>query len=101
MDPLSPRQRKALRGLAHSLDPVVQVGRGGLNDAVVDEIDRALSSHELIKVRLGGDRDERAMQAKTLGERTHAHLVTTIGRMAIFYRQSEEPEERSIQLPPA
>lgn len=101
MDPLSPRQRKALRGLAHGLDPVVQLGHEGLTEAVVSEVDRALSAHELIKVRLSGNRNVRATQAQTLAERTSAHLVTTIGRMAVFYRASEDPDKKRIRLPPA
>lgn len=101
MDPLSPRQRKALRGLAHALDPVVHLGHDGLTDAVVSEVDRSLSAHELIKVRLSGERSDRTAQARALAERANAHLVTTIGRMAVFYRPSEEADKKHIRLPPA
>ena len=49
------KDRRYLRGLAHGLSPVVIVGQRGLSDAVVRQVDGALTDHELIKVRLGGE----------------------------------------------
>ncbi len=95
---LTGAQRKTLRGLAHSLDPVVRLGQRGLTDAVVAEIDHALDSHELIKVKLGGDRDERRSTAEEIGPRVGAALVGTIGTVAIFYRRQRDPEKRRIRL---
>ncbi len=57
---LTPAQRKAQRAKAHALNPVVMIGNDGLTAAVRKEIDRALTSHGLIKIRvLGDDRDAR------------------------------------------
>ena len=56
---LTPRQRAGLKARAHALEPRVQVGQAGLSDAVVKEIDRALTAHELIKVKILADRDAR------------------------------------------
>lgn len=96
---LTGTQRKHLRGLAHGLDPVVHVGQKGLTAPVVDEIDRALEAHELIKVKLAGDRDERRAAAEAVAERTRSALAGTIGTMAILYRPHPEPEERRVRLP--
>ena len=95
---LTGSQRKKLRGLAHSLDPVVWVGQRGLTEAVVEEIDLALDSHELIKVKLEGDRDERREQAEEIAERLQAALAGTIGTVAILYRRHRDPEARKIRL---
>lgn len=100
MTALTSRQRSRLRSLAHRLDPGVYVGRQGVTDAVVKELDDALAARELIKVKLAGDRDERAGTAAALAERTGAGLAGTVGRMAILFRRHPDPEKRKIDLPP-
>lgn len=97
MSKLSGRQRKHLRGLAHDLDPVVHVGAKGLTDAVLDEVDLALESHELIKVRFL-DPDEKKPQAREIGERLDCAHVGTIGHVGIFFRPHPDPDERRIEL---
>lgn len=99
MSELTGKQRRWLRGRAHDLDPVVQLGAKGLTDAVVAEVDRSLEAHELIKVRLAGERDEREVTAATLADRTNAHAVGTIGKVAILYRPHPDPEERQVKPP--
>lgn len=95
---LSSKQRKYLKGLAHGLSPVVAVGKSSLTDGVVAETQKALESHELIKVRIDlDDGDTRRELAAGLSERTESNLVGTIGKIAILYRQrAEDPE---IRLP--
>lgn len=92
------KDRRYLRGLAHALNPVVIVGQRGLTDAVVRQVDGALTDHELIKVRLGGecpvDRDE---AAERLAERTGAEVAGHIGRVLILFRA--HPETPRIALP--
>ena len=94
---ISPRQKKYLRGLAHHLDPVVYVADKGLSDSVLAEIDRALTDHELIKVKLRTDRDERRKWATDIESRCSAQCVHSIGQVASFYRR--HPEKPIIQLP--
>ena len=80
-----------LKAQAHSLEPVVIVGNKGLTDEVVNEVDRALAAHELIKVRAPGlDRDEREEALKTLSERTGAVAVQHIGKVLVLYRKKPE-----------
>lgn len=99
MTGLTGQQRRHLRGLAHGLRPAVQVGQRGLTGAVAAEVDRALDRHELIKVKLAGDRDERRDLAEALAGRLEAHLVGTIGSMAILYRRHPDPDARKVDLP--
>lgn len=88
---LTPRERVSLKGRAHALEPVVQVGNAGLTDAVVAEAIRALVAHELIKVRVGGaDRHERATTITALCGRTDAALVQKVGKIVVLWRPREE-----------
>lgn len=85
--PLTSRQRATLKARAHALEPIVQVGHAGITDAVVNETDRALTVHGLIKVRVGGtDRDERAEAITTLCAKTDAAAVQRVGKIAVLWR---------------
>jgi len=95
---LSGAQRRHLRGLAHPLAPVVQVGKHGVSVAVTDATDVALYDHELIKVRLPQvERDARREMADALVHATGAHEVGVTGRVLVLYRQN--PDEPKIRLP--
>ena len=84
------KQLRFLRGRAHPLKPVVQLGQAGLTDAVVAETARALHDHELIKVRVqGAEREARDAMLAQLAGRTGSELVTRIGHVAVLYRQRE------------
>ena len=100
MTGLSSRQRSALRALAHGLDPLVIVGKAGVTDAVIREVDEALAARELIKIRLAGDRDERESAADAIASRARAAVAGRIGRVAILYRRHPDPARRTIELPP-
>lgn len=97
-EPLTGAQKRRLRGLAHSLQPLVVVGKGGLGEGVLQEVERALEHHELIKVRLGADRDQRRSWSRELAGFTGAHLVTEIGAMAVLFRQASDPDQRKIAI---
>ena len=95
---LTPKQRQYLKGLAHPLSPIVRVGKGGLTDNVIAETKKALASHELIKVRIEAEESAARRDVATrLVEATEAHLVGTIGKIAMLYREREEEPE--IVLP--
>jgi RNA-binding protein len=84
---LNGKQRRHLRALAHDLKPVVQVGVQGLNPGVVSAVDEALTTHELIKVRVGGEGGEPDAVGAELATQTRAHLAQVIGRIAVLYRR--------------
>ncbi len=92
---LTSKQRKALKALAHHKKPVVQLGKKGLTDEVVLEVERALLAHELIKVKVAEDDVDESGAA--LAARTGAELVTTTGKIAMLYRA--HPDEPTIKLP--
>ena len=89
-------QRKYLRGLAHGLKPVVQVGQSGLTDTVVEQIQVQLLAHELIKVRLREPDDKKAL-AEEMAQRTGGELCGLVGHTAILYRP--HPDDPQIKLP--
>ena len=92
-------QRKFLRGLAHDLKPLVQVGKEGVSATVLDAIDRALEAHELIKVQIMAERDERPKMVLAIERGAKCECAGTIGKMAILFRQQADPEKRKISLP--
>lgn len=95
---LTEKQRRHLKGLAHPLKPVILMGNSGLTPAVVAETQRALSDHELIKVRLPGlEREQRDAQLARLADETGSALVTRIGHVAVLYRP--RPDLPKILLP--
>ena len=89
-------QRSYLRGLAHRLKPVVQVGEGGIGESIISAVDQALLAHELIKVRLRSPEDKKAA-ARELAERCGAELCGVVGHTVILYRA--HPKEPVIELP--
>lgn len=82
---LTGAQRQRLRGRAHGLEPVVQVGQAGVTEAVLHAVDEALAAHELIKVRLHRPEDKRGTAA-ALAERAGGALCGLIGHTVILYR---------------
>ena len=78
--------KKKLRAEAHTLKPVVMIGQSGLTAAVLAEIELALNSHELIKVKIRAERDDRKLISEKICADTGAELIQTIGQIAVIYR---------------
>ncbi|MFW0967550.1 MAG: YhbY family RNA-binding protein [Thermacetogeniaceae bacterium] len=94
---LTGKQKRYLRSLANRMDPILQVGKSGISENLVCQLDDALTARELVKIRVLPQAPLSAGEtAALLSERTGAELVQVIGRNAVFYRQGEEPE---ITLP--
>ena len=103
MQSLTAAQAKHLRGLAHSLKPVVFVGQKGVTPAVTAAVREALDVHELIKVKFQELKD-RALKTRWAAEIEQAadcRLAGLIGHTAILYRPQPDPERRRISLPAA
>jgi RNA-binding protein len=97
MKVLTAKQKRYLRGLAHSRKPVVIIGNAGLTESVLEEIDNSITVHELIKVKVNApDRQARSEMIQAISRHTGATLVFAIGHMATFYRRSDK---RLIELP--
>ena len=98
--PLTAAQTRFLRGQAHDLKALLQVGGKGISEALVAEVDGALEHHELIKVKIAGnERDARDAMIVELANRAGASLVQRIGHTAVLYRPSKD--HRRIVLPRA
>lgn len=87
---LTSTDKKNLKAKAHSLKPVVMIGQSGLNDAVLTEIQSALSAHELIKVRIRAERVQRKEMSAQICEKTDAKLLQTIGQISIIYKPNPD-----------
>lgn len=88
---LSMQERKRLKGLGHHLKPVVMIGGQGLTEGVIAELNRALTDHELVKLRVAvGDREERAELATQCCALSGAQWVAQTGRMLLLYRRHPE-----------
>lgn len=95
---LNSKERAYLRSLAHPLDPIFNVGKGGVSTEMVDAIEEALFKRELIKI---GVLQNCPFEAKdiafTLGEQTMSMVVQVMGRKITLYKKN--PDEPIIKLP--
>ncbi len=98
---LTTKQIAHLRGLAHSLSPVVMIGNNGLTENVLKEIELNLNAHELIKIQVAGDdRDARKLMYAEMCSKTNATPVHHIGKQLVVYRASETIKEKAkIHIP--
>ena len=94
---LNNKQKQYLKGLTHSLKPVVLLGQHGLTEGVLAEIDLALNHHELIKVKVASeDREMKQLVMDAIVRETGSIKVQSMGHVLTIYRQANEPK---IQLP--
>jgi RNA-binding protein len=94
---LTGKQKRFLRGLGHGLKPVITVGKGDVSEALIKETDEALSTHELIKVKiLESCMMERHTVGAELSEKCSAGLAQVLGRTLLLYRAAKEPR---LELP--
>lgn len=98
---LTSKQRAQLRGLANTLDTIVQVGKDGLGENLIRQADDALEARELIKCRVLDNNieyDARTAAAE-LAQATRSEVVQVIGTKFVLYRESHsKPKEKRIQL---
>ena len=93
------KELRQLRALAHKLRPVVTVAGKGLSSTVLEELDRALKDHELIKVRVAvGDREQRELVIAEVCERSNAVLVQRIGNIATLLRANPQADPKKSNL---
>lgn len=100
MEKLTGAQRKWLRGQAHSLKPLVQIGKQGLTEAALRQIDAALDDHELIKVQAPASKEVKQDMARQIEDALEAETVGLIGHVLILFRENPELEDdRRIEIP--
>ncbi|MBU3846696.1 MAG: ribosome assembly RNA-binding protein YhbY [Candidatus Acinetobacter avistercoris] len=96
---LSIQERKRLRQIGHALNPVVMLGGQGLSENVIEEINRALNDHELIKVKVAGeDREARQAIIAEIAEKTEAQIAQTIGKIVLLYKKAAKQNPKLSNL---
>jgi RNA-binding protein len=96
---LTNTQLKELKAIGHQLNPVVIVGGNGLTDSLIEEVNRALNDHELIKVKIpAGSKEERDAVNQAISEATGSTIVTSIGRMVLLLRRNPEANPKLSNL---
>lgn len=94
---LTSKQRAKLKGLANSMDTILQVGKGGVGDTLCKQVDDALKARELIKLRvLDNSSSSPKETAEQLAEQTKSEVVQVIGSRFVLYRES--PDNKRITL---
>jgi len=78
--------KKKLKSEAHSLNPVVTIGQSGLTHAVLAELELALDHHELLKIKIRAERDDRKLISEKICTGTGAELIQSIGQVIVIYR---------------
>ncbi len=96
---LNNTQRQFLRREAHDLRARLHIGKNGVTDHILTNLDQVLTVHELVKVKLFSLGDERQSIADTIAAATGSVVVYVIGNTVILYRQQPDPELRHIELP--
>lgn len=89
---MNAKLKKRLRAIGHDLKPIVTVAGNGLSETVLAELNRALDDHELIKVKIVGDREERAEVSDAIAALPDTHIVQKIGGIVLLYRPAREPD---------
>ena len=97
MDQLTPRQTRNLKKQAHSLKPRVQIGKHGISQATIANIDKTLNDHELIKIKYLNHKTERKTLTAKIAEETGSYIVHEIGNTATLYRRSADYSKRTIE----
>lgn len=97
---LTGKQRRHLRALGHELKALVQIGKGGIDEGLVQAVDQALADHELIKVKVGdAAKLDRHDAATELAAQTRSEVAQVLGYTLLLYRAN--PDDPQIKLPKA
>lgn len=95
---LTSKQRAYLRGRANDYDTIFQVGKGGINENMLEQIDNALEARELIKLRTLENSDFFAREAaETIAEELGADVVSVVGSRFVLYRESKKNKKFDIE----
>ena len=93
------KQRSNLRAMASTMQPVMQIGKGGVTDNLINSLSEALEARELIKVTIFDSAEEDADTiAQNVADLLRAEVVTVIGKKAVFYRRSSRKDFNHISF---
>ena len=95
---ITSKQRSKLKGIASTMAPIAQIGKGGVTENMVNSLSEALEARELIKISvLKNCADDPKELAAVLAERTHSEVVQVIGKKIVLYKESKN--KKKIELP--
>ena len=93
------KQRAELRKMSHGMQPIFQIGKGGVNDVIIEQLDRAIEARELIKVTiLETALLDTRQTCDEIAKKLHAEPVQAIGSKFVLYRQARNEKNRKIKL---
>lgn len=97
---LTSKQRSFLRSLGNEMEPILIVGKGGITEKVIEQLDQALLARELVKARILPHTDFNVKEyGLELASRTESEVVQTVGRNILFYRKPTNGNPRKITFP--
>lgn len=98
---LNAKQKQYLKGLAHPLSPLVQIGKEGLRAGLIAMTNQELLQHELIKVKLGSNSElDKHVASVEIAEKTESTLVQLIGKTFVLYKPNlKKPKDKRIHIP--
>lgn len=95
---LTGKQRSFLKGIANNIDPIFQIGKNGITDNFIKQVDDALEKREIVKIKvLNNSLLDATEVANILAEKTNAEFVQSIGNKLVLYRESKK--NKKIILP--
>ena len=93
------KQRSNLKGIAMGIEPIAQIGKGGISDNFLESVDKALSAREIIKISVLQNASEEAKDlAEEIAVATGAEVVCVIGKKIVLYRKSQKPGVEHIKF---
>ena len=94
-------QKRFLRGMAHSIKPVVFVGQKGFTQSLADAMADALEHHELVKLKFVEfkEKEKKLALIEQIEKTVSCEMVGLVGHIATFFRQQSDPEKRKINIP--
>ncbi len=92
-------RKKQFKAQAHTLKPVIIVGQAGLTESVLKEIEITLDTHELIKIKIRAERDDRKVIQEQIVAETKAELIQSIGQIIVIYRKKPEVKIEKVTGP--
>lgn len=96
---LTSKQRAHLRSIAQSYDPIFYIGKSGLSDEIITQLEHAINARELIKLGVQENCEYSAREAAELiAPKLGAEVVAVIGRKLVLWRRSRDPKKRVIEL---
>ena len=95
---MNAKKRFKLSSLSHHLDPQVFIGKSGVNDGVINSINKNIEKYELIKVKFNDHKDSKKELSQKISKTLNCELVKIIGHTLILYKENPDPEKRIIKV---